>query len=403
MTSNSPFSDLPQHLQHPQVRNIQPIPMKKDNQVIVGLRDPFQLSKNTIALPANIFAIVQKMNGQATAEEIATAAKAPPEQFVDLLNQLDEVGLLWGPTMSTLEDNKLKQLKKDNTFGIRTTGALGKNPEECKKQLNLWFEETEDPEFEESILGVVAPHLDYERGWPNYASAYYSWRNADNPDRVVILGTNHFGNGDGVVLSTIGFTTPLGTCPADQQIIEKLTQECGSGLTADLLDHSAEHSIELQLPWIQHCFGNVPIVAALIPSPLIPMIEDDGERTTTDAFVSALQKILDEVEGTTYFVASADLSHVGQQFGEPRPVDDQRKFDVEKHDREMMTKFIQGDPVEFVDAMKWNNNATQWCSIGNMSAIMQLAKPNSIELIDYRQWCDPKGAALVSSCSMALI
>lgn len=403
MTSQSPFSDLPDHLQHPQVRNIQPIPMKKDDQVIVGLRDPFQLSKNTIALPANIFAIVQKMNGQATAEEIATAAKAPPEHFIDLLNKLDEVGLLWGPTLTALEDEKLSQLVKDNSFGIRTTAALGKTPEECKKQLESWFQDTEDPEFEEAILGVVAPHLDYERGWPNYASAYYSWQNAANPNRVVILGTNHFGNGDGVVLSSIGFTTPLGTCSADAQVVDKLTKKCGSGLTADLLDHAAEHSIELQLPWIQHCFGNVPIVAALIPSPLIPMIEDDGERTTTDEFVAALQEVLKETEGTTYFVASADLSHVGQQFGEPRPVDDQRKFDVEKHDREMMAKFVQGDPFEFVDAMKWNNNATQWCSIGNMSAIMQLAKPNTIELIDYRQWCDEKGAALVSSCSMALI
>jgi len=377
--------------------------MKKDEQVIVGLRDPFQLSKESVAIPANIFAIVQKMNGETTAEEIASASKAPPEQFIELLNKLDEVGLLWGPTMSKLEDEKLAQLKKDNTFAIRTSAALGKSPEECREQLKSWFNETEDPEFEESIVGIVAPHLDYQRGWPNYASAYYSWQNADNPDRVVVLGTNHFGNGDGVVLSTIGFTTPIGTCPIDQQVVEKLTKKLGDGLTADMLDHTAEHSIELQVPWIQQCFGNVPIVAALIPSPLVPMIEEDNKRTTTDGFVTALREILDEVEGTTYFVASADLSHVGQQFGEPRAVDDQRKFDVEKHDREMMTKFIQGDATEFVDAMKWNNNATQWCSIGNMSAVMRLAKANTIELIDYRQWCDEKGAALVSSCSIALI
>ena len=102
MTSKSPFSDLPDHLQSPQVRNIQPIPMKKDEQVIVGLRDPFQLSKESVAIPANIFAIVQKMNGETTAEEIASASKAPPEQFIELLNKLDEVGLLWGPTMSKL-------------------------------------------------------------------------------------------------------------------------------------------------------------------------------------------------------------------------------------------------------------------------------------------------------------
>jgi len=376
--------------------------MKKDGKTFVGLRDPFQLVENTFVIPAEMFATLQNMDGVKSAEEIAAKVKAPPDQFIDILNKLDALGLLWGPTHTKLESDLLEDLRNKGTFAIRTSASLG-NTEESAKQIEEWFSETEDPEFEESVLGIVAPHLDYERGWPNYASAYYAWQNTDNPDRVVILGTNHFGNGDGVVLSTIGFSSPFGTCPADQQVVGALTEKLGEGITADMLDHHAEHSIELHLPWIQHCFGNVPIVAALIPNPLVGMLEDDGERTTTEKFVMALQTILKDVGGTTYFVASADLSHVGQQFGEPRPVDEQRQFDVEKHDREMMSKFIQGDAEEFIDAMKWNNNATQWCSIGNMSAVMQLANADSIELIDYRQWCDENGIALVSSCSMALL
>ena len=133
------------------------------------------------------------------------------------------------------------------------------------------------------------------------------------------------------------------------------------------------------------------------------MIDDDGERTTIDEFVNALRDILQEVGGTTLFVSSADLSHVGKQFGEPRPVDEQRQFDVERHDREMMAKYLENDADEFVAAMKWNNNATQWCSIGNMSATLKLVQPDCVELIDYRQAIDDKGFALVSSCSMALL
>ena len=175
-------------------------------------------------------------------------------------------------------------------------------------------------------------------------------------------------------------------------------------MTKDFIDHAAEHSIELQLPWIQHCFGDIPIIAALIPNPLVEMLEDDGSsRTTVEEFISALQKILEETGGTTFVVASADLSHVGQQFGDPRPVDEQRKFDVERHDREMMTKFISNDADEFISAMKWHNNATNWCSIGNMSAVLNLIEPTKIELIDYRQACDERGVALVSSCAMALL
>jgi hypothetical protein len=69
----------------------------------------------------------------------------------------------------------------------------------------------------------------------------------------------------------------------------------------------------------------------------------------------------------------------------------------------MMTKFISNDADDFITAMKWHNNATHWCSIGNMSAVIELVKPSEIELIDYRQACDNKGIALVSSCAMALL
>jgi hypothetical protein len=398
-----PFSDLPEHLLMPALRQFQPFGLKKEGNPYVGLRDPFMLVKETIVIPAQAFSVIQRIDGETTAESIAKSTGAPPEKVVELLKRLDSVGLLWGPTSKKLEADAVTNLKSKGVFPIRSSGSLGKTPEECRDQIRQWFEDTEDPEFDTPIKAIVAPHLDYDRGWPNYASAYFAWQETESPDRVVILGTNHFGNGDGVVLSTIGHTSPLGICPSDSVVIDKLEERLGKGVTIDFIDHTAEHSIELHVPWLQYCFGDVPIVAALIPNPLVEMINDDGERTTIDEFVHALRDILQEVGGTTLFVSSADLSHVGKQFGEPRPVDEQRQFDVERHDREMMAKYLENDADEFVAAMKWNNNATQWCSIGNMSATLKLVQPDSVELIDYRQAVDDKGFALVSSCAMALL
>ena len=398
-----PFSDLPEHLLMPALRQFLPFGLKKEGEPFVGLRDPFMLVKETIVIPAKVFSVLQKIDGETTVEEIAASTGAPLEKVVNLIKRLDRVGLLWGPTAKKLEQESVAHLKSEGVFPTRSSGSLGETPEDCKEKIKQWFEETEDPEFETPIKAIVAPHLDYDRGWPTYASAYFAWQNTPSPDRVVILGTNHFGNGDGVVLSTIGFSSPLGICPADTTVVNKLEERLGEGVTIDLIDHTAEHSIELHLPWLQYCFGDVPIVAALIPNPLVEMIEDDGKRTSIDEFVVALRAILQEVGGTTLFVSSADLSHVGKQFGEPRPVDEQRQFDVERHDREMMAKYVGNDADEFVAAMKWNNNATQWCSIGNMSATLKLVQPESVELIDYRQAVDDKGIALVSSCSIAML
>lgn len=398
-----PFSDLPEHLLMPALRQFQPFGVKKEGKPFVGLRDPFMLVKETIVIPAKAFSVIQRIDGDTTVENIAKSVGAPVEKVVNLLKRLDNVGLLWGPTAKKLEDETVARLKAEGVFPIRSSGMLGGTPEDCREQIKQWFEETEDPEFDSPIKAIVAPHLDYDRGWPNYASAYFAWQGTATPDRVVILGTNHFGNGDGVVLSTIGFSSPLGICPTDAKVVSKLEELLGEGVTVDLVDHVSEHSIELHLPWLQYCFGDVPIVAALIPNPLVEMIDDDGERTSVDQFVVALRDILQEVGGTTLFVSSADLSHVGKQFGEPRPVDEQRQFDVERHDREMMAKFVSNDADEFVAAMKWNKNATQWCSIGNMSVTLKLVQPDSVELIDYRQAVDDKGHSLVSSCAMAML
>jgi len=341
-----PFSDLPEHLFLPALRQFQPIPLQKDDKTLIALRDPYMLTTETLFVPANVFRVIQLIDGQTTVEQIVETTKNDPKHIIGLLRKLDEVGLLWGPTAKKLEEDAVVKLKDQGAFPARSSNSLGQTPDECRAKLEEWLSETEDPEFDEPVIAIVAPHLDYERGWQNYAAAYYAWKDQEAPDRVVILGTNHFGDGDGVVLSTLGFTTPLGTCPVDTVVVEKIESQFGKKITIDLLDHIAEHSIELQLPWLQYFFGDVPVVAALIPNPLNEMIEEDGERTTIDEFVTALRSALDEVGGTTLIVSSADLSHVGQQFGEPRPVDEQRQFDVERHDREMLTKFISNDVDE---------------------------------------------------------
>ncbi|MCP3902481.1 MAG: AmmeMemoRadiSam system protein B [Planctomycetes bacterium] len=394
---------IPDHIDKPHLRPIQPIPLQKDGKQFVALRDPSMLQDQTMVVPVQALPILQQFHGERTLEQLAGQFKTQPAQLMELARGLDKLGLLWGPTFEKLEADRWEELKTSGAFPARAASSLGSDEDACRSAIDEFFAQTEDPELEEQALAIVAPHLDYERGWPNYAAAYYALRNLDPPDRVVILGTNHFGLGDGVVLSEFGFDSPLGRCPADDAVVTALVERLGRPLIVDQLDHLPEHSIELHVPWIQYCWGDVPIVAALIPDPLSSMIADDDGRVTHDQFVGALGEALDGAGGRTFFIASSDLSHVGPQFGEPRPVDEQRRIDVERHDREMMSKYLTGDPEEFLGAMRWNKNPTRWCSIGNMAALLSLVRPEAVELIDYRQAFDEKGMALVSSAAMTLV
>jgi len=394
----------PEHIRTPHLRPIQPVPMMQDGRTIVVLRDPSMLVDQTMAVPAPMMAILQRFRGEETIDDIASSTGAPLDKLIELIENLDRLGLIWGPTFNSLEDQLRERVESAGFFPKTASASLGDTDEACRSRLEELFDGIEDPELEGQVVGIVAPHLDYERGARNYAAAYDVFRSMDRPDRVVVLGTNHFGIGDGVVLSPIGFETPMGVCPVDRPVIDHLVKTHGRALIIDQLDHMGEHSIELHLPWLQYCFGpDVPIVAALVPSPLDDPVEDNDDRTDTTTFIVALREALDAVGGTTLFVASSDLSHVGPQFGEPRPVDEQRQIDVERHDRDMLAKYVEGDPESFVEAFKWNRNPSRWCSIGNMAATLELARPTTVELLEYHQATDEQGNVMVSSASMVLL
>jgi len=394
---------LPDHIDRPHLRPVQPQPVMREGKAFVALRDPAMLVRETLVVSAQAVPALQQFRGEHTLAEIASQVNGNVEQLRELARRLDDVGLLWGPTYERLEDDLRRRLKDQGAFPAMASRSMGEDEDACRQAIDSYVEQTEPPDLEATAVAVVAPHLDYQRGWPNYAAAYMGFAGQAAPDRVVILGTNHMGVGDGVVLSEYGFESPMGRVPADGDVVGRLQQRLGPGLTIDQLDHLAEHSIQLQLPWLQHRFGSVPVVAALIPDPLTPMIADDDKRVAPGRFVAALREVLDEVGGTTRFVASSDLSHVGMQFGEPRPVDDQRRLDVERHDRDMLANFLTGDAETFLAGFEWNRNPTRWCSIGNMTAVLELVRPSVVELIDYRQASDEKGYAMVSSAAVALI
>ena len=257
------LESLPEHIRRPHLRPIQPKPIVREGKPFVALRDPAMLVAQTLVVPAQTLPALQQFRGERSIAEIATQLSGNLDQFIQLAQRLDDVGLLWGPTFERLENALKDQLRAKGAFSPTASRSMGDTKEACRVAIDEYFDQTEDPELPAPATGIVAPHLDYQRGWPNYAAAYHGLRGLDPPDRVVVLGTNHVGLGDGVVMSEYGFESPCGVCPPDKNVIERLLDQLGDQLIVDQLDHLAEHSIQLQLPWIQYFFGDVPLVAAL--------------------------------------------------------------------------------------------------------------------------------------------
>jgi AmmeMemoRadiSam system protein B len=427
------FDSLPEHIQRPQVRRFLPEvrPAKAKGKApdgtekemdvaILVLQDPLRLAPQPFLMPlqgTNQQQVQQQvqqwmgfflaLDGESHLEEVFERLKVPAEvqqQLVELVKRLDECGLLWGPTSETMEKARLDAIRAAGKIMLPEEARKPELAQQLKGFITEQLGKADDPEFDRLVVGVVAPHLDYGRAGANYAAAYKCLETGakDRPDRVVVLGTNHFGLGDGVVMGEFGFETPFGDVRPDATVLERLRDAFGDRLFKDQIDLAAEHSIALQLPWIQHLYGDVPVVAALVPDPNHPMISDDGARVGTKEFAAALKSILSQAGGRTVFVSSADLSHVGPQFGDQAALDAARKHAVEEHDRSMLGEFI-GGPDQLVAQMSRSGNSNRWCSVGSMFVTATCAPHGSREMVRYEQSADPNGAGMVTSAALAFL
>ena len=147
---------------------------------------------------------------------------------------------------------------------------------------------------ERDILGAVVPHAGYVYSGPEAAHAYYSIAGQKKPKTIVILGPNHSGYGSAVAVSRETWKTPLGEVAVDSEVAEFLWKNCEI-IDADEAAHRYEHSIEVQLPFLQYIYNDFKFV------PICLGIQD---LNTSEEIAQCLAKIRDAV-----IIASSDFTH----------------------------------------------------------------------------------------------
>lgn len=108
-----------------------------------------------------------------------------------------------------------------------------------------------------SVRILVVPHAGYIYSGPVAAHAFLELANDGLPDVYVVIGPNHTGMGAPVALALEDFQTPLGVAKVDRDLARKVQ----AGLVeADMEAHRYEHSIEVEIPFLQHLNPEVKIL-----------------------------------------------------------------------------------------------------------------------------------------------
>lgn len=190
--------------------------------------------------------------------------------------------------------------------GIRQPCVAGlfysKQKAELSRTISDMFDATDiDPALEKPVISVVAPHAGYAYSGRIAARAYRalaSMHATRQIDTFVVVGPNHTGNGAALSVSMNDWNTPLGRVANDCEFSSVLAST--SGLAADELAHRGEHSVEVQLPFLQ----------LAIKDPKCSFIcMGDQSATAAKLVSSAITKAGDETGRTVAVIASSDFNH----------------------------------------------------------------------------------------------
>ena len=145
-------------------------------------------------------------------------------------------------------------------------------------------------------IGVVSPHAGYIYSGELAGQTLGSVK---IPERVVILGPNHHGRGKPVALSTASWDMPAGVVQADREAAETLVN-LSDHVDADETAHQFEHSLEVQVPFLQALQSQLK---------LVPIAVSHVSYQVCVEVAQSIAKVLSDADGESLIVASTDMSH----------------------------------------------------------------------------------------------
>jgi AmmeMemoRadiSam system protein B len=183
---------------------------------------------------------------------------------------------------------------------IRLPAVAGRFYPSDPAQLKLGLDSFLTAEIQKSKIRAQAcmvPHAGYKYSG-HVAGAVYS--HMEIPGRVILVGPRHFPHGASfAILSDGGWKTPLGLVPIDHALAKKLMRACPL-LREDSIAHESEHSLEVQLPFLQRLAASFTFV---------PIVIGSSQYADLEALGIALAEVIRSEPEPVLLIASSDMNH----------------------------------------------------------------------------------------------
>jgi AmmeMemoRadiSam system protein B/AmmeMemoRadiSam system protein A len=219
------------------------------------------------------------------------------------------------------------------------------------------------------VRAIISPHAGYVYSGKIAATAYSAISENSEFKNIFILGSSHVMSFDGASVYASGdYITPIGKIKVNRELANKLISE-NKVFNFPENAHLQEHSLEVQLPFIQYYFKNTPLI--------VPIIIGTNNENTVRKIAEALRPWF---TSDNLFIISSDFSHYPSY------------KDAIETDNSTALSIASVNPQTFLNTLKKNSAkqipglATSMCGWTSGLALLYLAEGNhllEIELLDY--------------------
>ena len=251
------------------------------------------------------------------------------------------------------------------------------DPDVLLRDLEFLFSRALPSKKGNNVLAVIAPHAGYPFSGEVAASAYTQIDTKKTYKNIFIIGNSHRYSYEGAAIYASGnFITPLGEITVNRGLANKLIKQNKVFVQKDAA-HMAEHSLEVQLPFLQYCMEK--------DFQIVPILMGTHSEVNCQKVAAALKPFLNE---DNLFIISADFSHYP----------DYRNANTV--DLNTANAICTNEPSTFLEALKQNeeknipNLATSACAWPSILTLMYMTQDNrgqfEYELIRYQNSGDTR-------------
>lgn len=407
----------------PRVRPVEAIPLRRENEVFIVLRDPEELFEEEMVVTPGAYLMMTLLDGSrdATAVQAALVEQSgqlvPQDSIRAFIDELDRALLLENGRV----DERREAIRRNYaSLPARPAAHAGSSypddPARLRRAMDELFQgalprsKAQAP-APNSPRGLIVPHIDIRCGGACMARGFHALRRSGHPlpRRYIILGVAHNWTPGLYTLTGKDFETPLGLVRTDPDMTARLIDLYGPQLLDGEIAHKREHSVEFASLFLKYLhdgrddFSIVPLLCGSLHEELgAAPGRRPIERQDVGTFCHSLSTLLSEFGPSVCIIASVDLSHVGPKFGDAEDVDPFGAERIRLADQAMLEKVGERDAEGFFDHFRPDRNGRNVDAVTAVYTLLQALGPGPAETIDYGQFLESPTRSLVSYASMAL-